>query len=245
VSIGAVIIPVRMASTRLPGKPMAEINGKPLLWHVWERCTNAVGDERVVVAGCDDEVKEFCQQEGIKYTCTSRSCLTGTDRVAEAVDLLNLDFAVNVQGDEPLLEAADVRHVFERMQADQSVVLNCYSDLRSDEVLDPSVPKVAISLSGRLLYMSRGGIPYDKHISANALYKQVCIYGFSSNHLKIFKSVLGKTPVESVEDIEILRFLELDVGVQMIQVTPTPIAVDTQQDLEKARRLMSDGFVSK
>ena len=131
------------------------------------------------------------------------------------------------------------------MQADQSVVLNCYSDLRSDEVLDPSVPKVAISLSGRLLYMSRGGIPYDKHISANALYKQVCIYGFSSNHLKIFKSVLGKTPVESVEDIEILRFLELDVGVQMIQVTPTPIAVDTQQDLEKARRLMSDGFVSK
>ena len=206
-SIGAVIIPVRMASTRLP-KPWPR---KPLLWHVWERCTNAVGDERVVVAGCDDEVKEFCQQEGIKYTCTSKSCLTGTDRVAEAVDLLTLDFAVNVQGDEPLLEAAEL-YVCKRMQADQSVVLNCYSDLRSDEVLDPSVPKVAISLSGRLLYMSRGGIPYDKHISANAVYKQVCIYGFSSNHLKIFKSVLGKTPVESVEDIEIFKISRIGCG---------------------------------
>ena len=157
--------------------------------------------------------------------------------------MLNLDFAVNVQGDEPLLEAADVRHVFNRMQADQSEVLNCYSDLRSDELLDPSVPKVAISLSGRLLYMSRGGVPYDKNMSANAIYKQVCIYGFSSNHLRIFKSVRGKTPMESVEDIEILRFLELDVDVKMIRVTPPPIAVDTEQDLEKARKLMSDGFV--
>lgn len=153
-------------------------------------------------------------------------------------------FAVNVQGDEPVLEAAGVRRVLERMQADQSEVLNCYSDLRSDEVLDLSVPKLAISLSGRLLYMSRGGVPYDKHMFANAIYKEVCIYGFSSNHMRIFKSVRGKIPMESVEDIEIFRFLELNVGVQMIQVTPTRISIDTEQDLEKARRLMSDGFVT-
>tara|TARA_B110000008_G_C16877215_1_gene527325 strand:+ start:92 stop:823 length:732 start_codon:yes stop_codon:yes gene_type:complete len=237
---GAVVIPARYQSSRFPGKPTADINGKPMIRHVYERCVAAVGGDRVYVATDDISIKKVVESFSGQVVMTSSECLTGTDRLAEANELLNLDFLVNVQGDEPMIDPSSIKSVFNAMTKDTSQIINCYCDINSDEINMPSIPKVVVSCSGRLIYMSRGGCPFDKSGVPMAKYKQVCIYGFSRAHLEIFKARSLKTLNEGVEDIEILRFLDLDYSVQMIQVAAGGVAVDTPQDLARVRILMEN-----
>lgn len=237
---GAIVIPARYQSSRLPGKPMADINGKPMIRHVYERCVAAVGGDRVYVATDDISIKEVVESFSGQVVMTSSACLTGTDRLAEANEVLNLDFLVNVQGDEPMIDPSSIESVFSAMTKDTSQILNCYCDISSDEINMPTVPKVVVSESGRLLYMSRGGCPFDKSGVPMARYKQVCVYAFSRAHLAVFKDRSRKTLNEGVEDIEILRFLDLDYSVQMIQVATGGVAVDTPQDLARVRILMEN-----
>lgn len=235
---GAVVIPARFKSTRLPGKPLVKINGKTMINHVYERCVDAVGHENVYVATDDLKIQYEVNSFQGNVLMTSDTCLTGTDRLAEANEILDFDFLINVQGDEPLINPLSIRKVFNKMREDNSRVINCYCDILDDEIDMPSVPKVVISESSRLLYMSRGGPPFNKSGESNAKYKQVCIYGFNREHLKIFKNYAKKTSNEDIEDIEILRFLDLDFHVDMVKVDPGSIAVDTNYDLERVRLLM-------
>lgn len=237
---GAVVIPARFQSSRLPGKPLVDINGKPMIRHVYERCVDAVGVGRVFVATDDVRIKEVVQSFKGEVIMTSPACRTGTDRLAEANEVLGLDFLVNVQGDEPMIAPSSVATVFAHMSQDVSQVLNCYCDISDDEINLPSVPKVVISESERLLYMSRGGCPFDKSGVPMPRYKQVCVYGLGDNHLKAFARKPTKTTNELLEDIEILRFLDLDYGVQMIRVAPGGVAVDTPEDLLRVRSEMKD-----
>ena len=189
---GAVVIPARYASTRFPGKPLADIFGKPMIQHVFERCAEAVGVEKVFVATDGPEIEKAVEGFGGQVVFTSSNCLTGTDRLAEANEKLGCDFIINVQGDEPMTRQEDVRLVYEKMMSSSSDVINCYCDIKIEEIRMTSIPKVVVSETERLLYMSRTGIPWNKDDNPNARYKQVCIYGFSKSHLELFASQLKK-----------------------------------------------------
>lgn len=235
---GSIVIPARYESSRFPGKPLALINGKPMIQHVYEKCVVAVGRELVHVATDNNDIKDVVEMFGGQVVMTSSECLTGTDRLAEANKYLNMDFIVNVQGDEPMISSNDIKMVYERMASQTEYILNCYCDIEDHEIRMHTVPKVVVSQSDRLIYISRGGCPFDKAGEPRALYKQICIYGFSRAHLIAFTSHHIKTNNEKVEDIEILRFLDLDFSVYMIKVSAGGVAVDTPEDLDRVRQLM-------
>ena len=237
---GAVIIPARFQSTRFAGKPLVDIHGKPMIQHVYERSVEAVGSDFVHVATDSDEIQSAVKGFGGSVIRTSETCLTGTDRIAEANKVLGADFIVNVQGDEPMVNPCDIKTVFLAMQKDSSRVINCYCEIEDWERGMASVPKVVVSQGQKLLYMSRAGIPFDKKLKSHAFFKQVCIYGFSNQHLDLFSRQSGKTENEIHEDIELLRFLDIDIPVQMVKVLGGSHAVDTPQDLERVIAIMAD-----
>lgn len=231
----AIVIPARFASSRFPGKPLADIHGKPMIRHVWERCVQASGTENVFVATDDARIREACAAFGAQVVMTGSDCLTGTDRVAEAAQQIPHAFLVNVQGDEPLLDPADILRVAEAYRdSGGGMVVNAMTRIRDEsEYWSRNVPKVVSASDGRLLYMSRAGIPANKAGSFEIGWKQVCIYCFSRAQLVRFAAVKQKGPVEAVEDIEILRFLDLGIGVRMVELENASIAVDTPEDLQR------------
>ena len=237
----AIIIPARYESSRFPGKPLADICGKPMIQHVWERCCLAVGRAKVYIATDCDMILNVAIEFGAKVVLTSSNCLTGTDRLAEANKLLNCDFVVNVQGDEPLINPNDILTVIDEYIKKPETVINAMCPIiYENEFRSFTVPKVVASKSGNLLYISRSPIPVSKTNSFSFGFKQVCIYAFSKSHLEFFASHQQKTPIEQVEDIEILRFLENDIPVKMVTVESTSIAVDIPSDLEKVVEYISN-----
>lgn len=235
---GAVVIPARYKSTRFPGKPLADIHGKSMIQHVYDACVEAVGKDLVYIATDSDLIKKEAESFGGNIIMTSEKCLTGTDRLAEVNEILELDFLVNVQGDEPMILPQNIREIFNIMTQDSTSVLCCYCDIEAREKESPTVPKVVVSNSSKLLYISRSGVPFDQKLTSHARFKQVCIYGFGRGHLKFFSSQVTKSSNEVFEDIEILRFLDFDIPVQMIKVSAGSYAVDTPEDLLRIRQLM-------
>jgi 3-deoxy-manno-octulosonate cytidylyltransferase (CMP-KDO synthetase) len=236
---GAVIIPARFNSSRLPGKPLLEIEGKPMIQRTFERCVEAVGINKVIVATDSEQIIRSVEAFGGRAEMTASYHKTGTDRIAELNSRLSLDFVVNVQGDEPLINPADIKSVYAKMVSGQFGVLNCFAELSELEVKSPTVPKVAVSRSDRLIYISRGGVPYTKSGAPVPKFKQVCIYGFTKERLQQFARQRSKLPLEEQEDIEILRFLEMDVDVQMLKVNSDSLAVDTIEDLQRVRQMLA------
>jgi 3-deoxy-manno-octulosonate cytidylyltransferase (CMP-KDO synthetase) len=230
----AIVIPARYASSRFPGKPLADILGKPMIRHVWERCIAAAGREHVYVATDDARIRAACEDFGARVVMTSADCLTGTDRVAEAAHSLDYAFLVNVQGDEPMLDPGDIVAVAEAYRRFGGAVVNAMTAIRDErEYHSRNVPKVVATQDGRLMYMSRAAIPANKSGTFEQAWKQVCIYCFSPAQLAAFASVRAKGPIERIEDIEILRFLDLGIEVRMVELAASSIAVDTPQDLER------------
>ena len=236
----AIIIPARYRSTRFPGKPLAEIAGKPMIQHVWERCIEAVDLGDVFVATDDDRIRKACEGFGASVLMTSDDCLTGTDRVAEAAAQLHHSFIVNVQGDEPMINAKDILTVAEAFRSGDGSVVNAMAPIADErEYWSPNVPKVVTDPNGRLQYMSRAPIPANKAKTFEKAWKQVCIYAFSREHLARFSAATEKGPLESIEDIEILRFIEMGIGVSLVELASTSMAVDTPEDLQQVVRAFS------
>lgn len=229
----AVVIPARYESSRFPGKPLVDLCGKPMIQHVWERCCQAVGSTLVYVATDDERIQHVVHKFGGQVVMTSSECLTGTDRLAEANLQLDCDFIVNVQGDEPLINPADINSVIEAFLRTGNVTNAMCPIMSEQEFRSLTVPKVTFSQSRKLLYMSRAGIPLTKSGEYQFGYKQVCIYAFSKEQLEFFYSNKVKTPHEKVEDIEILRFLESDHFVNMVEVDTGSLAVDVPEDILK------------
>ena len=229
----AVVIPARFESSRFPGKPLIDICGKPMIQHVWERCCLSVDQARIFVATDNECIKEAVQNFGGQVVMTSSECLTGTDRLAEANLQLNCDFIVNVQGDEPLIAPVDINTVIDAFLRTGNVT-NAMCPITSEqEFRSFTVPKVTFSQSGRLMYMSRSGIPLTKSGEYRFGYKQVCIYAFSKEQLKFYYRNHAKSRHEEVEDIEILRFLESDYTVDMVELAVGSIAVDVPSDVDR------------
>lgn len=231
----AVIIPARYKSTRLPGKPLVLLEGVPMVVRTWRRCLEACPADMLYVATDDERIREVCETHGIQVLMTSTDCLTGTDRVAECAEQLDVDVLINVQGDEPVLNPADLRDIIKAAERFPGEVLNGYCDI-NEEVLfrSSSVPKVVSRPDGRLLYMSRSPIPGNKQEGFVQGSRQVCIYAFPREALRAFAACESKTPLETIEDIEILRFLELGWEVRMLKMSSDSIAVDNPEDVSRA-----------
>ena len=238
-----VVIPARYNSSRFPGKPLAEICGKSMLERVYEKCCEAVEKSLVIVATDDERIRLHCQKKRMNVVMTSDACLTGTDRVAEVARQIKRSYYINVQGDEPLISADDLKKVLSEVSrlSDKVNVFNAMTEINTeDEFFNPHIPKVVFDESARLMYMSRAGVPLSKQGKFVQGYKQVCIYGFERATLLEVMNNNVKAPNESIEDIEILRFLEKGYDVQMVPVSGSSVAVDTIEDLERVRKIISE-----
>lgn len=229
-----IIIPARYRSSRFPGKPLAMIEGKPMIQWVWEICTRVLHSDRVIVATDDKRIADVCLERGMKYEMTSPDCKTGTDRVAEVARRYPASVYINVQGDEPMMNPEDISKVLEAaLEAPEHIYNGMCPVLTEDEFRSKSVPKILSSPEGRLLYATRAPAPGNKQGTFEGAYKQVCVYSFSRSCLDAFTAQQEKTPLEKIEDIEILRFLELGFEVRMVEVSQASIAVDHPEDVSR------------
>lgn len=234
----AVVIPARYQSSRFPEKPLTLILGKPMIQRVWEQCCQAVDASQVYVATDSDKIAEVVKGFGGQVVMTSSDCLTGTDRLAEANLTLDCDFLVNVQGDEPVIDPENIKKVI-RLYQETGNITNAYSEIKTeDEFRSFTVPKTVVSKGGKLLYMSRSPIPLTKDGEFKQAYKQVCVYAFGRKDLAFFSSMKVKTPLEKIEDIEILRFVESDIAVSMVEVPSGTLAVDVPEDVLKVEEYL-------
>lgn len=233
----AIVIPARYASSRLPGKPLIDLCGAPMIIRTYMQCVKVASAERVFVATDSEDIRRTCEQAGIRTVMTSSLCLTGTDRVAEVAEQVDADTFINVQGDEPLFNPADLDLLIEAALTSPELVINGYCAISDEETFrNPSIPKVVFRPDGRLLYMSRASIPTTKLGEFRNAWRQVCAYAFPRAALRAFAASSNKTPLEELEDIEILRFLELGWEVRMLKMSSQSISVDTPEDVQRAKR---------
>jgi 3-deoxy-manno-octulosonate cytidylyltransferase (CMP-KDO synthetase) len=229
-----VIIPARYQSSRLPGKPLINLCGIPMIIRTYQQCIKACSPELVYVATDDYRIRDVCELNNIQVIMTSSDCLTGTDRIAECSKNIDADVFINVQGDEPLFNPKDLELLISKVDKFPGEVLNGYCEIKEEYLFrSGSIPKVVFRPNGRLLYMSRSSIPSNKKQGFEKGWRQVCAYAFPREALKEFSSVTEKTPLENIEDIEILRFLELGWEVRMIELSSESIAVDTPEDISR------------
>lgn len=238
-----VIIPARFASSRLPGKPLINLCGVPMIIRTYQQCVKVCPREKVYVATDDEQIREVCESNDIQVIMTSSNCLTGTDRIAECVDKLNADVYINVQGDEPLFNPSDLELLISSLDKYPGEILNGYCEIiEESQFRSSTIPKVVFRPDGRLLYMSRSPIPSNKQLGYEKAWRQVCAYAFPREALEDFSSVGKKTVLEGIEDIEILRFLELGWDVRMLELSHDSIAVDTPEDVIRVETAIRERY---
>lgn len=240
------VIPARWGATRLPGKALAEIAGRPMIEHVWRRVSLAQQIDEVWIATDDERIATAARRFGAHVAWTSAHHASGTDRVEEAVRSSDADVIVNVQGDEPQLDPAQVDQVVAtllepRDGADVGVATLAFRLRSEEELADPSVVKVVTDRAGRALYFSRAPIPYDRANGgalAEGHHGHVGIYAFQRAALVRFVS-LARGPLEQLESLEQLRFLENGIAIGVGITSHRTIGVDTPRDLERVRAAMA------
>ena len=235
-----IIIPARFNSSRFPGKPIKKILGLELVIRVANICAKVVGKNNVFIATDDIKIIKVVNFYKFKYILTSRKCLTGTDRVAEASRKIYSDIYINVQGDEPLIKISDIKKIIEEKKKYLNHIICGYTKILSKlDYNNKNVPKVVFNNSRELLYASRALIPSSKNNKKNKLYyRQVCIYAFSRKELNLFSSFRGKSNLEKIEDIEILRFFELGIKIKMVKTFSGSVAVDVPSDIKKVEQII-------
>jgi len=236
------IIPARYKSSRLPGKPLTLLKGKSMIRRVYEQCLKAVPKNSIYVATEDERIADHCKQNNIQYIMTSDECLTGTDRLCEVSKLVEADYYINIQGDEPLFNPIDIQNLIQELSKQKNLydVYCGYCSIDTEDTFFSfNMPKVIFNKRKELIYMSRAPIPSNKNNKFKKGYRQVCGYAFSKKSLEIF-DIKSKTYFESIEDIELLRFLELGVKVKMVEMSKKSIPVDIKEDIEKVLFALDD-----
>lgn len=236
-----VMIPARYGSSRYPGKPLVPLLGKPMVLWVAELSARAVGAENVYVATEDRRIADMVENAGFQAVMTTDDALTGTDRLAQAAEQVKADLYINVQGDEPLADPADILKVRDAKLANMDDIINGFSWISDQE--DPhsvNIPKVITNERDELVYMSRVALPgfKDARCAPSRYKKQVCIYAFTKEELVAFRSFGRKSILEHSEDIEILRFLELGKTIRMVETKPGSLAVDVPDDVAKVENAL-------
>lgn len=241
----AIVIPARYASTRLPGKPLADIHGKPMVQHVYEKAVQVGGVSNVVVATDDIRVQDAVTAFGGKAIMTAASHVSGTDRLVEVMQQLPADAYINVQGDEPLVRPGDIAQLVNAFKASDQVMVNslCHA-ISAGEAADPNIVKVVVDAHDVALYFSRSVIPYPRGDGAAAYLKHVGVYGYRADVLRRY-SALTRSMAESAEVLEQLRLLHAGIRIQMHRVEPTGPGVDTPEGLDEVRRILAGGAAAK
>jgi len=231
------IIPCRFKSSRLPGKPLKEICGIPMYMHVYKQSLRCNELDDVFIATDDDRIKESCKKNGVPVIMTDSSCVTGTDRVAEAANSLDCEIVVNIQGDEPMIDPVSIDMVAKEMKNSIDIfATNAFTIIDSDDADNPHIVKALISNNSNALMFSRSKIPYKKNMSP--IYRQqLGLYAFKKESLLMFpKLCIGE--IEQAEDIEMLRVIENGYTLKMVEVLERSISVDTLEDLLYVRSIM-------
>lgn len=237
------IIPARYKSSRFPGKPLFELLGKPMILWVAELSGKALGNENVFVATEDERIKKVVEEAGFNVVMTSDTHLTGTDRLSEVARNMPADIYINIQGDEPAINPEVILKVADMKLKNDSFVINAMAKLNADEDPDNvNIPKVITAEDSEMVYMSRLAVPgFKSHENKpDTYYKQVCIYAFNREQLLKFGSFGRKSRLESSEDIEILRYLDLGVKVKMVEVEGNTYAVDVEEDITLVEKRLKE-----
>ena len=237
-----IIIPARYGSTRFPGKPLADLYGKPIIQWVYEACQKAeCGD--VIIATDDERIAKAAQNFGAKAVMTPSDCPSGTDRIYQAAKGLKADYIINVQGDEPFVLPKTVRAVAELLKTDRHTDIStaCIPTVDWDQVDNPNHVKAVLAEDGRALYFSRSVVPYKREKtpqSEKEPYHIHCgIYGYKRAALERFVQ-LPPSPLERLEKLEQLRALEAGMTIKAVLTVKTGPAIDTPEDLERAKEFV-------
>ncbi|MFA5088474.1 MAG: 3-deoxy-manno-octulosonate cytidylyltransferase [Candidatus Omnitrophota bacterium] len=237
------VIPARWASVRFKGKVLADIQGKPMIQHIWERAKSSRLLAEVFIACDDQKVLNAVHKFGGQAIMTSPDLLSGTDRIAEAVKNLDVDIVVNIQGDEPLVEHKMIDDLAQSLVDDpacsmSTVIKPCH---QWEEVHDPNIVKAVIDLNGYALYFSRSVIPYhrdSKDGQGVRYYKHLGLYAYRKEFLMNFKD-LPASALEKTEKLEQLRVLEAGHKIKTVMTDVETASVDTPEDLMKVKELLA------
>ena len=239
------VIPARLASSRLPGKVLADIHGRPLLWYVWQQVKKAARLDEVLVVTDSDEVIKVVEGWGGRTLLSSPQCRSGTERIASVLDQIPADFILNVQGDEPLIDPKLLDSIVDTWEASSAPVLTAVYPLASvEELFDPNIVKVVLGIHGRALYFSRSPVPYLRDVpiqdwlSAHTFWGHIGTYGYARQVLENYSN-LPESEIEHVERLEQLRFLDAGIEITSIVTPYRPLAVDVPADLENVRKILA------
>jgi len=232
-----IIIPARLASSRFPQKVLADIGGIPMVVRTAQRVAHL---GRVVVAADDELIISTCRAHGIEAMLTSTTHKSGTDRINECANILKVDdneLIINVQADEPFIEADVVEKLIKRLEklkqeGEEFIMGSCYNSINSESAQDANLVKVVLDDKDNAIYFSRSPIPYNRSGEAQ-YFGHIGIYGFSKKSLKEFCD-LNDAPIEDIEKLEQLRAIYHQKKISMVKVASTGFGIDTEEDLRRA-----------
>ncbi len=240
------VIPARYGSTRFEGKVIKDLCGKPVIQHVYERAKKARLLDDLIIAADDDRILQVVQKFGGKAVFTSKSHSTGTDRLTEVVNQIDVRIVVNIQGDEPLINPLLIDDLVRTMQDDPTIVMaTAVKKSKSvEEFKSPDVVKAIIDQNRWALYFSRQPIPSFLKLDAdkNFFYKHIGIYAYNKDFLFTFKK-LPKSYLEKNERLEQLRALESGYRIKVVETHFETVGVDTPDDLELAKAILEKGKI--
>ena len=234
-------IPARYAASRFPGKLLADLCGKPVIQHTYEKVHKSGLFNRVIIVTDSSEIESVVLDFGGDVVRSQKDHQCGSDRIAEAVFDLDVDIVINVQGDEPFIRPEGLALLIEVFKSDFKKEIDLASLMIPifDEINNPNVVKVITDLSSRALYFSRFAIPHQRVKRTHAtVYKHVGVYAFRKSALIDFYEH-APTPLELAEQIEAIRYLEMGKTIQMVKTQFDGVGIDVPEDLERAKKLMS------
>jgi len=234
------VIPCRYQSSRFPGKSLALIDGKPMMWHVYQRVLESNVCDEIYIATDDQRIKDVANELGIESIMTRSDHKTGTDRLAEAANVVEGNYYINIQGDEPFIDPEAIKAValgIINCQDESVVASNGYTLIENTvDVLNTNIVKVIMNIKSNALAYSRNPIPYPQSGIAK-YYRQLGLYGFTKKGLEVFTETVAG-PIEISEQVEMYRIIENDLRVVMIETNDDSISVDTEHDLSRVIKLM-------
>jgi len=231
------VIPARYDSTRLPGKVLRDIAGKPMLYWVYKNARQSKLLADLLVATDSEKVLRFCEQEAIPVMLTGLHP-SGTDRLREVMERVDADIYINIQGDEPMLRPDHLDAIVSPFLAGDAQVVTLKVEIDEPAALDPDSVKVVTDHSGRALYFSRLPIPFDRDGAGVKRYKHIGVYAYTRAALSLFHS-LPESSLESAEKLEQLRFLQNGVAIYVVETPYDTVGVDTEADLQRVNLLLS------
>jgi len=242
-----IVIPARLGSTRLPNKMLADIGGRPMLWHVYQRCLKVTKATAVHIATDSENIANLVRSWGGTVWLTDPQCSCGTERIVSILDKLDAEIIVNVQGDQPLLAPEIIDQLIERFETSllpPDLITPVCRISSQESLFNPNVVKVTRQHDDYALYFSRHSIPYIRDLDLKnwlttfSFWEHVGVYGYRRQVLEEYHS-FPISPLEQAEKLEQLRFLQAGKSILTFETTSPLLSVDTAEDLEKVRRMVN------